>query len=95
MLPGMEYSPESFAFTAGSRALLYTDGLTEVFHGDDEFGPDRLVDAFRAPAAPQAETILEHVWETLASFSLNAPQTDDMTAIALCRLLPQQEIALA
>jgi serine phosphatase RsbU (regulator of sigma subunit) len=95
MLPGMEYSPESFAFPAGSRVLLYTDGLTEVFHGDDEFGPDRLVDAFRAPAAPQAETILEHVWETLASFSLNAPQTDDMTAIALCRLLPQQEIALA
>jgi serine phosphatase RsbU (regulator of sigma subunit) len=94
LLPGMQYSPETFAFPAGSRVLLYTDGLTEVFHGDDEFGPDRLAAAFRAPA-PHAESILEEIWETLASFSLNAPQTDDMTAIALCRLRPQQEIALA
>lgn len=95
MLPGMQYSAESFIFPAGSRVLLYTDGLTEVFHGDDEFGPERLVDAFCARAEPHAETILEHIWETLGAFSLNAPQSDDMTAIALCRLASEQEIARA
>jgi serine phosphatase RsbU (regulator of sigma subunit) len=94
MLPEMQYAAETIAFPAGSRVLLYTDGITEVFHGDDEFGFDRLSDLFRGAATPDAENILDNLWETLASYSLNAPQTDDMTAIAVCHLLPQQEIAL-
>ncbi len=38
MLFGMRYQAERFDFPAGSRILLYTDGLTEVFQGEDEFG---------------------------------------------------------
>lgn len=94
MLPGMQYSAETLAFPAGARMLLYTDGVTEVFQGEDEFGFDRLTDTFRGAAIPDAEIILDNLWETLASYSMNAPQTDDMTAIAVCHLLPQQEIAL-
>src|ERR1700749_4796445 len=46
LVPGMRYAAERFAFAAGSRLLFYTDGLTEVFRGDDEFGTDRLRGAF-------------------------------------------------
>lgn len=88
MLPGMTYSTETVEFPAGSRLLLYTDGLTEVFREEEEFGTDRLVDAFRAVPSFEADSILDVLWDTLGSFSLNAPQTDDMTALAICRLDP-------
>jgi phosphoserine phosphatase RsbU/P len=89
MLPGMEYSAERFAFPPGARMLLYTDGLTEVFRGDEEFGQDRLVEAFRGLPAREAEPILDGLWATLGSFSNNEPQTDDMTALAICHRGPK------
>jgi phosphoserine phosphatase RsbU/P len=95
MIPGMNYAAETSVFPQGSRVLLYTDGLTEVFCGDDEFGCDRLSDTFRNAAREDAAANLATLWETLRSYSDNAPQTDDMTAIAICHLPPPQENALA
>ena len=86
MLPGMVYSAETLPFPPGARILLYTDGLTEVFQGDDEFGTDRLMEAFRDHSSSRASNILDTLWEMLAAFSDGAPQTDDMTALAICRL---------
>ncbi len=86
MLPGMEYAAERFPFPRGSRMLLYTDGLTEVFRGNEEFGEERLVALFRETPLPEAEKILDLLWETLGSFSQHTPQTDDMTALAICHL---------
>lgn len=91
MLPGMTYASEMLECPPGSRLLLYTDGLTEVFRGDEEFGTDRLIETFRSAPSPHAESTLDLLWETLGSFSLNAPQTDDMTALAICHLHPSQE----
>ena len=86
MLPGVKYRAERLTFPRGARMLLYTDGLTEVFHGDDEFGEERLIDAFRQFPSARAGDILDSLWQKLALFSSNAPQTDDMTALAVCRL---------
>ena len=66
----------------GDVLLLYTDGLTEVFQGDDEFGEDRLMALL---AHRPGEEFLEYVWKTLARFAGNARQTDDMTALHLRR----------
>jgi len=94
MFPGMSYSSETFPFPAGSRLLFYTDGLTEVSQGEEEFGSERLVQAFLESSSSNAPQILESLWETLASFSTNAQQVDDMTALAICHLDPlQQELA--
>ena len=91
MLPGMSYSAETMPFAPGARVLLYTDGMTEVFCGDDEFGTERLAEEFRTNPSHSAEQILNTLWDTLASFSINAPQTDDMTALAVCHLSPSQQ----
>ena len=91
MIPGMSYSAETCPFPEGSRVLLYTDGLTEVFCGDEEFGCDRLINTFRDAAADDAGSNLATLWEALNSYSDNAPQTDDMTAIAICHLCPSGE----
>ena len=88
LLPGMQYASETFDFPPGSRILLYTDGLTETLQAgvDEEFGLGRLVRTFSACSHLQAERILDDVWETIGSFSSHAPQTDDMTALAICHL---------
>jgi serine phosphatase RsbU (regulator of sigma subunit) len=85
LLPGMSYSIEKHGFDPGSRLLFYTDGLTEVFKGDEEFGPERLLNEFSTCPAQKADGILDALWTTLEEFSAGGPQADDMTALALCR----------
>ena len=86
LLPGARYVTERAAFPPGSRLLLYTDGLSEVFHGDEEFGIERLLDTFRATGSAEAASALGDIWHTLEAFTGSAAQQDDMTAIALSRL---------
>jgi serine phosphatase RsbU (regulator of sigma subunit) len=85
MLPGMRYSSEKCVFKQGARLLFYTDGLTEVFRGDEEFGPERLLNVFCGSPAIQADDILGALWTAIGEFSQGSAQGDDMTALALCR----------
>ena len=85
MLPGMRYASERSDFLPGTRLLFYTDGLTEVFKGDEEFGPERLLDEFLRCQAIKADGILDALWAAIEAFSEGGPQGDDMTALALCR----------
>jgi serine phosphatase RsbU (regulator of sigma subunit) len=86
LLPGMTYSSERFVFGRGSRLLFYTDGLTEVFRADEEFGQDRLLLEFSNTPAQQADGILDALWVAIQGFSGGGPQEDDMTALVLCHL---------
>ncbi len=92
LLPGMSYSIEKHGFKPGSKLLFYTDGLTEVFRGDEEFGPERLLDEFSKCPTQKADGILNALWTTLEEFSAGGPQADDMTALALCRWRNEAEM---
>ena len=85
MLPGMTYASEHSALAPGARLLFYTDGLTEVFKGDEEFGPERLLNEFSKCPARKADDILDALWAAIRAFAEGCPQADDMTALALCR----------
>jgi serine phosphatase RsbU (regulator of sigma subunit) len=85
LLPGMQYTGERRSFKPGSRLLFYTDGLTEVFKGDEEFGPERLMNEFSTCPADKADGILDAIWTAIEAFSEGGPQGDDMTALTLCR----------
>lgn len=84
LLPGMQYEVQHCAFPPGSRLLFYTDGLTEEFRGDEEFGPERLMDNFSRCESRQADDILDALWTAIEAF-MEGPQGDDMTALVLCR----------
>ncbi len=86
MLPGCQYRAEQVTLAPGSRLLLYTDGLTEVFRGEEEFGEERLFSTFASADAVSAAAALATLWITLENFSGGAPQVDDMSAVALYRL---------
>ena len=85
LLPGMRYASEKRGFPPGSRLLFYTDGLKEVFRGDEEFGSERLLEVFLKCRAQKADGILDALWAAIEEFSEGGPQCDDMTALALCR----------
>ena len=85
LVPGMSYSSDRASFPHGSRLLFYTDGLTEVFRGDEEFGPERLLHEFSTCPSPNADGILDALWSALTDFAEGGAQGDDMTAMALCR----------
>ena len=93
LLPGMRYLSERCGFTPGARLLFYTDGLTEVFKGDDEFGPERLLHEFLSCPAYKADGILDALWAAIEEFAEGGPQADDMTALALCRATSGTEMA--
>ena len=83
LLSGMRYSSERGQFTPGARLLFYTDGLTEVFRGEEEFGPERLLREFSACPSENADGILDALWTAIEEFAEGGPQGDDMTALAL------------
>jgi serine phosphatase RsbU (regulator of sigma subunit) len=85
LLPSAQYRSEAYQLEEGARLLAYTDGLTEVFRGDEEFGVDRLIDTFRAGPLQDAEAALDHIWTTLEAFTTEPERRDDMTALVLLR----------
>ena len=82
----MTYASERLSFSKGSRLLFYTDGLTEVFLEDEEFGQERLMLEFSNTPTQQADGILDALWIAIHGFSGGGPQEDDMTALVLCNL---------
>ena len=88
----MQYQSEHRPFPPGARLLFYTDGLTEVFKGDEEFGPERLMNEFSTCPADKADGILDAIWTAIEAFSEGGPQGDDMTALTLCRGTGESEL---
>jgi serine phosphatase RsbU (regulator of sigma subunit) len=85
MLPEAAYTSEIHELKDGARLLAYTDGLTEVFRGEDEFGIERLAETFYACRVQEGDAVLDHIWRTLEAFSTEREQRDDMTAFVLIR----------
>ena len=85
MLPRVGYKGEVHELKEGAKLLAYTDGLTEVFRGNDEFGMERLAETFYACHAPEGGAMLDYIWRTLEAFSTEKEQRDDMTAFVLVR----------
>jgi serine phosphatase RsbU (regulator of sigma subunit) len=85
MLPEAAYTSEVHDLKEGVRLLAYTDGLTEIFRGEDEFGIERLAETFYACRAQEGDAVLDHIWRTLEAFSTETEPRDDMTALVLMR----------
>jgi sigma-B regulation protein RsbU (phosphoserine phosphatase) len=68
----------------GDCLLFHTDGVKEAIDAaGDEFGMDRLQEAFRDGASRGAEATIRAVERELARFAGDAPQMDDVTLVAI------------
>ena len=69
---------------AGDCVLFYTDGVREAVNAEDEeYGMDRMCEAFRMAAPLGAEEILNRMQEELRQFTGEGPQMDDITLVAI------------
>jgi sigma-B regulation protein RsbU (phosphoserine phosphatase) len=68
----------------GDCLLFHTDGVKEaVDAAGEEFGMDRLREAFRDGAGRGAEASIRAVERELSRFAAGAPQMDDVTLVAI------------
>lgn len=82
----VNYVPRSIALAPGDTLLLYTDGVTEAENPESaQFGTDRLEQATLEMRGQPARSVVEHVIDRVAAFAKGAPQSDDITCIAVVR----------
>ena len=68
----------------GDCLLFHTDGVKEATNAvGEEFGMDRLRDAFRESASQGAEAAIRSIERELAKFVGEAKQADDITLVAM------------
>jgi sigma-B regulation protein RsbU (phosphoserine phosphatase) len=87
IFPDLKVQSETLMLEAGQTLVLYSDGVTEAFDPAEElFGDDRLLARLaERPGRNAAETV-ESVLEAVRHHAGSAPQSDDITILALRRL---------
>lgn len=83
VLADESFQEESLDLEAGDKILLYTDGITEAWRGNEIFGMERLHRFFLSNAAVEPEEILERLERELENFSGPADARDDRAAICI------------
>jgi phosphoserine phosphatase RsbU/P len=78
------YECETVQLKPDDLVVVYSDGVTEAANvGGDEFGRERLVEAITCGHGTKPEMLLERVLDAVRTFSRDAPQADDITALIL------------
>ncbi|MCY4109819.1 MAG: SpoIIE family protein phosphatase [Chloroflexi bacterium] len=86
LMPGLDYRQETVKLSPSDTLVLYTDGVTEAMNTDfEEFGLERLRRMFVESMPGDAETINDAIFKAVADFAGDAPQSDDITCLTLCR----------
>jgi phosphoserine phosphatase RsbU/P len=82
--PGVTYDEKTIALQPGDIFVFCTDGIFETFNPDGaEFGARRLCEVVRDNRKRTAREIVDAIFEAANEFRGNAPQNDDMTAVAV------------
>ncbi|MDR3332580.1 MAG: SpoIIE family protein phosphatase [Synergistaceae bacterium] len=89
VMEGTDYESQETRLDPGDNILLYTDGVTEAFNGEGEaFSEQRLLNVANLSHAWEGpREIIELVSDELDKFVEGTEQSDDITMIALARLL--------
>ena len=86
IMGGMTYKPREIALAPGDMLLLYTDGVTEAENWETaQFGMERLEAAVLATLGEPARRVVEEVIARVTAFAGGAPQSDDITCLAVVR----------
>jgi serine phosphatase RsbU (regulator of sigma subunit) len=82
--PNFEYSSETLPLGPGDGLFLYTDGVSEAMDGEGEFFGEGRVESFLSRhGKADAHEMVDGVFNEVKSFTGGAPQSDDITVLAL------------
>ncbi len=89
MRPDTQYaSSPKIGLETGDLVLMLTDGTEECYSSDsDLFGTERALDVVRRRRLASAGQIVDELYQATRSFTREAPQADDITAMVL-KVLP-------
>jgi len=86
ILPERGYGESQITIQPGDLIAIYSDGVTEAVNSEDEeFGEDRLSQLIVEHRESSAEEIVNHVNDTLAEWTGDAPPDDDITLVIVRR----------
>ena len=86
------YRRQELILQKGDTLFLYTDGVTEAMNEKEElFGDGRLQDALLTLSERPIEAVVDGVMNEVKGFSRGAPQSDDITMVAVQFHGPQTE----
>ena len=78
--PDVEYREDEIQFTAGDRLVLYTDGVTEAFDPELHlYDEQRFIVELALKGGSDAQSVLDGIFQDVATFAGTAPQSDDIT----------------
>lgn len=78
------YPTNRIRLNPGDGLLLYTDGVTEAFDAaGNEFSNERLQVLLDRSRALPVQTLVTGIFKAIRKFSQDAPQSDDITVLAL------------
>lgn len=83
-MPDFEYKQGSVKLETGDTFFLYTDGVTEAMDpGQKQYSEARLKDTLERVKAFDVQSIVSAVREDVRDFTREAPQSDDITMLAV------------
>jgi sigma-B regulation protein RsbU (phosphoserine phosphatase) len=78
------YNVGTVKMTRGDLLILYTDGVNEAFNThSEEYGEARMRDLFISSPVVSASEAVERLRDDVMRFTGDAPQSDDITIVAL------------
>ena len=80
---GSEYEVSSYTLQPGNTILIYTDGLTESFSNETEFGEERLIESFQQLENNSPDLLLDSLFKAHSNFMQTEKPSDDITVAVL------------
>ena len=80
----MEFESATFTISKGDSIFLYTDGVNEAMNeADQEYSYERLEDYLKENSTGSITDMVNKNLESVKEFAGTAPQSDDITVLAL------------
>lgn len=86
MFSEADFSATRLQLEPGDAMFLYTDGLSEARHGEEEYGVDRVTRLLRQQAGRPPAEIITACLDDVRAFSKGSPRLDDLTLLAIRRV---------
>ena len=82
----LDYSFNKVKLEKGESLILYSDGLSEAFNGEDEYGEEKIKKVIESNYQNKSKQIVEALRNDVREFMKGISMKDDLTIMAISRI---------